>query len=115
MEVCRGQQWGRVCDDHWDEQDSAVVCRQLGLEREGNAAYAYLICIIIILYECPGLMAFTGTTGIFTRDSMLPFVLDDLGCSGSEKNLLECLPTHNCGSSGNLNENAGVRCQRKGL
>ena len=47
VEVCRGQQWGRVCDDSWDEQDSAVVCRQLGLAKEGNAPY--LICIIIIL------------------------------------------------------------------
>lgn len=46
----------------------------------------------------------------FSTDSELPFVLDDLGCDGSEGNLLQCLPNHNCGP----NENAGVRCQRKG-
>ena len=56
-------------------------------------------------------MAFTASGGNpFTGNDALPFLFDDLGCSGSERNLLECLPDHNCGPI----ENAGVRCQRKG-
>ena len=49
-------------------------------------------------------------------DRSLPFYLDDLKCSGSESNLLECLPNHNCEpKSGNVNdESACVRCLRKG-
>lgn len=43
----------------------------------------------------------------------LPFLLDDLGCNGFENNLLDCLPQHNCDTS--LNENAGVKCLRKGI
>ena len=35
MEVCRNQKWGRVCDDMWDENESTIVCRQLGLSEEG--------------------------------------------------------------------------------
>ena len=44
----------------------------------------------------------------------LPFVLDDLGCTGLESNLLECLPTHNCASGVNGDAFAGVSCSRKG-
>ena len=44
-----------------------------------------------------------------------------MGCNGSESNLLDCLPQHNCGmdrdGTGNDKgtENAGVQCLRKGM
>ena len=40
------------------------------------------------------------------------FALDDVGCNGSESNLLDCLPQHNCHLA---NEDAGVQCLRKGM
>ena len=48
------------------------------------------------------------------------FALDDVGCNGSESNLLHCLPQHNCGldrgtSNDKGTENAGVQCLRKGM
>ena len=45
-------------------------------------------------------------------ENELPFVLDDLGCTGSESNLLECLPQHNCVVS--VDQYVGVSCSRKG-
>ena len=41
------------------------------------------------------------------------FALDDVGCNGSESNLLDCLPQHNCGMNRGR-DNAGVQCLRKG-
>ena len=41
------------------------------------------------------------------------FALDNVGCNGSESNLLDCLPKHNCGMNRGV-ENAGVQCLRKG-
>ena len=50
-----------------------------------------------------------GTENIFS------IFLDDVGCSGSEKSLLDCLPQHNCvAAAGGLEENARVKCLRHG-
>ena len=43
------------------------------------------------------------------------FALDDVGCNGSESNLLDCLPQHNCDQGRRGIENAGVQCLRKGM
>ncbi len=88
VEVCYQGQWGTVCDDLWDIQDAAVVCRQLGFLGAVRAATAAA--------------EFTIGDG--------PIVLDNLECDGDERTLGEC--THggwgqnNCGHS----EDAAVVC-----
>ena len=65
---------------------------------------------------CIQIGAKVGMAAQFETDtSLAPFLLDDLGCNGSENNLLDCLPQHNCVSNQfGQTESATVSCLRKG-
>ena len=60
--------WGTVCDDNWDDNASAVVCRQLG---------------------------FTGANATREEDAYYgegsgPISLDEVRCTGSESYIWDC-------------------------
>ncbi|KAJ8032290.1 Neurotrypsin [Holothuria leucospilota] len=87
VEVFHSGEWGTVCDDFWDNNDAAVICRQLGFGDSGIAQ----------LY------------GFFGQGIGVIW-LDNVDCAGSESNISEC------GSRGwgvedcHHSEDAGVSC-----
>ncbi|EHH28164.1 hypothetical protein EGK_18536, partial [Macaca mulatta] len=86
-----GGRWGTVCDDSWNINGAAVVCRQLG--------FAYAVRAV--------------KSAEFGQGGSLPILLDNVRCAGWERNLLECqhngVGTHNC----EHDEDAGVVCSHQ--
>ena len=70
MEVYINGEWGTVCGFSWDPLDSNVVCRQLGYKGVNRT------------YSTTSQHNFGEGTGLSW--------LRDLGCTGSEANLLQC-------------------------
>ncbi|NXJ04943.1 DMBT1 protein, partial [Odontophorus gujanensis] len=87
VEVFYNNEWGTVCDDSWDMNDAAVVCRQLGcgtaLSAPGSARFGW------------------GFRRIW---------LDEVSCTGEENDISQCKANtwgvHNC----HHGEDAGVVC-----
>ena len=67
VEVYSGGSWSSVCQEGWDLQDAAVVCRELGCGRA---------------LEAPSSARFGAGTG-----PLWPYLAE---CSGSEESLWEC-------------------------
>ncbi|XP_068050949.1 scavenger receptor cysteine-rich type 1 protein M130-like, partial [Anomalospiza imberbis] len=88
VEVYSGGSWSSVCQEGWDLQDAAVVCRELGCGTALEAA------------STAGLGAGTGP--------QWPYIPD---CSGSEESLWECGRTEGreCGRGGG----AGAVCSEQ--
>ncbi|XP_071836531.1 scavenger receptor cysteine-rich domain-containing protein DMBT1-like [Apostichopus japonicus] len=78
VEVYHDGQWGTICDDGWDDNDTSVICRQLG-------------------YGDIGVGWQSAKFGVGSG----PIWMDDVACSGSEHNIENCRSsgwaTHNCG------------------
>ena len=91
VEIFYNGQWGTICDSGWNMNAAKVACRELG--------YKYGVRAI------KGGEVPVGTGKIW---------LDNLACSGSEKNISRC--PHRGWGMGRCNhsKDAGVECSRTG-
>ncbi|XP_042302094.1 macrophage receptor MARCO [Sceloporus undulatus] len=84
IEIQHNGEWGTICDDDWDINDGAVICRMLGFQSAVNT-----------------FTAAAGSGKIW---------LDNVRCTGNEDTIFSCNKQewgeHNCGHS----EDAGVEC-----
>ena len=111
MEVCINDQWGTVCDHYWDSTDATVVCKQLGYAFTGSKHCLYIVFIFTSLcLQCLYAGGRAYINAHFGAGSG-PIFLDDVQCTSSASQLLECptrkILSHNCLHS----DDAGVGCE----
>ena len=87
VEVYMDGQWGRVCDNSWDNWDADVVCRQLGF---------------------PAAESSTCCGWYFGRGSG-PSLMTSVHCEGTEKSLFHC--RHTGRNLADCDTSAGVICK----
>lgn len=87
VEIFHNGKWGNVCDDEWDKYEADVVCKQLSYHLGGKATHS-------------------GAFGKARRK----YWMDNLFCTGEEKELGECRFDGWGNSDCDHTEAAGVVC-----
>lgn len=87
VEIFHDGKWGNICDDEWDKYEAEVVCKQLNYHLGGKSTHS-------------------GTFGKARRK----YWMDNLFCTGNEKELSECRFDGWGQSDCDHSEAAGVIC-----
>ena len=125
VEIYWNSEWQSICNEGWDELDATVVCRQLNylstsVQIQGNNNYCADLDIDHnnahdMKTTTENYIAFSlGQASFKGWRKSYQYLLADVGCSGTESNLVECCATEVSSSlychSGLY---AGVRCMNK--
>ena len=106
MEICSNGTYGTVCDDWWDEPDARVICRQLAYDFDSGLINVEITLVFKPFYNTSDVVPVKN--GGFGSGDSRHIILDDVKCSGSEENILNC--SYDSVSNCDHSEDAGVIC-----
>ena len=113
VEVCINNLWGTVCDDSWDTTDASVVCKQLGYAYTGSELnQLHQRCGNNMICYC-FLTAGRAYTSAFFGSGTGPIYMDDVACTLSASQLLECSSRPILSTDCLHSADAGVGCEGK--
>ena len=115
VEICsQGHDWVSVCyDDDWDDNDAAVVCRELRHTADGKSTLAFhsqissvsIIRVLLLIGARASYVWIRRSTGIHTN----------FDCSLTEERLRDCTRSDHDQFACRNNRVATVRCREDGL
>ena len=109
VEMCSFRnRWGTVCNRHWTQANSRVVCHSLGYSEEGRTQYK------LIIWPLFWFTFSAGSHQIFYIDNrglgIFPVGVDYVKCQSSDNSLKECIHfSHSYGCS--HDEDVEVYCK----
>ncbi len=105
VEICLNDEWGTVCDQMWNFNDSSVVCRQLGLAFNGMRCFKKTFSgdfyTFFIVDKESEVSISQGTGRIW---------LDNVQCAGNEGALMNCAANSSGNHSCTHSQDVGVKC-----
>lgn len=110
VEICLGGNWSTICGypSTWDNEQAAVMCRQLGFRSSGTI----LVALVIIVHWKLRVHTYPGAelvySGIFGQGSGLSVSLN-AECTGDETSILQCPSVYHYISYYHTGD-IGVRC-----
>ena len=103
VEICMNEVWSRVCSNNWDQQDTSVVCRQLGYSEYGkNKSHLHNFNNYYFVMIGYGVQS--------VGNEAVQVFLSNVSCRGNEAEITDCRYDRSAIVSCSNNQYAGVNC-----
>ena len=102
VEVCLLGEWGSVCNSSFEVNiDGSVICRQLGFAGK----YTHTVVLLLLLVYTIGVI---DVIPYGEGNNSITWL--DIGCNGTEDNILQCNSVRDDDNSSICGSDVGLRC-----